>query len=254
MKNLTLKKETITSLELLEQINFFRKEEGNRAELGHNVLLKVIRDEFEEEISLEKIFQSNYISPRGKEYPMFELTLAQAKQVLIRESKHVRKKVIAYIEALENEIKKITSLNREQELVLTIYAGGISSIEAAKELMDLKIKPLEQEIEYKEDVIIALTDKIELSEQRQILNKVVRMGGNQFKERWDLLYKEFNSKYHINLKRRLAGYNKKNGTKLSKLDYVEKILDKLPELYNIACKLFEGDVEKIISEYRIVCE
>ena len=39
-------KETITSLELVEQINLFREKEGNRAELKHYDLLKIIRDEF----------------------------------------------------------------------------------------------------------------------------------------------------------------------------------------------------------------
>lgn len=55
--------ETITSLELLEQINFFREKEGNKNELRHDnllqvILLQVIRDEFSEEISLLKIQES----------------------------------------------------------------------------------------------------------------------------------------------------------------------------------------------------
>ena len=41
---------TITSLELVEEINMFRNQEGGRATLEHSDLLKVIRNEFEEEI------------------------------------------------------------------------------------------------------------------------------------------------------------------------------------------------------------
>ena len=104
MNNLT-NKGTITSLELLEEINFFRKQE-DRTELGHNDLLKVIRDEFEDEISLGKISQSTYINSRGKECPMFTLTLPQAKQVLVRESKYVRKAIIKKLEQLENKLKE----------------------------------------------------------------------------------------------------------------------------------------------------
>lgn len=50
MNNLAIleRKNTVTSLELVEQINFFREQEGNKTELGHNDLLKIIRDEFEE--------------------------------------------------------------------------------------------------------------------------------------------------------------------------------------------------------------
>ena len=39
--------EKITSLELLKQINLFRGQDGNRTQLKHSDLLKVIRDEFE---------------------------------------------------------------------------------------------------------------------------------------------------------------------------------------------------------------
>lgn len=95
------KMENITSLELLEQINMFRKEDAKN-ELGHNDLLKVIRDEFEEEIGVGKISQTHYIHPQNKqEYPMFTLTISQAKQVLVRESKFVRKAVLKYLDNLE---------------------------------------------------------------------------------------------------------------------------------------------------------
>ena len=44
-------KQTITSLELVEQINLFRREEGKEKDLLHKNLLAVIRDEFEDEIN-----------------------------------------------------------------------------------------------------------------------------------------------------------------------------------------------------------
>lgn len=98
-------KETITSLELVEQINLFRSKDGNKNELRHDNLLQIIRDEFEEEISLLKIQESKYKNERGREYPMFILTFNQAKQVLVRESKAVRKAVIKYLEDLENRLR-----------------------------------------------------------------------------------------------------------------------------------------------------
>ena len=49
-------KKTITSLELVEQINLFRKEEGKDVELHHKTMLAIIRDEFEEEIGQQKNF------------------------------------------------------------------------------------------------------------------------------------------------------------------------------------------------------
>ena len=105
-------KETITSLELLEKINELREKEynykienglelgkvekrnGKYTRLEHNGFLKIIRDEFSEEISLGKISQSKYINSRGKEYDNFILTFNQSRQLLTRESKFVRKAVI----------------------------------------------------------------------------------------------------------------------------------------------------------------
>lgn len=101
---LIVKKETkyITSLELLDEINFFRKQEGNRKKLQHKSLLEIIRDEFEEEIGEQKILPSTYTNDRGKLYPMFELTIAQSKQILVRESKFVRKAVIKKLDEIES--------------------------------------------------------------------------------------------------------------------------------------------------------
>lgn len=94
----------ISSLVLCEQINIFRQVDGKK-ELRHDNLLSVIRDEFEEEISLLKIKETPYIHPQNKQtYYMYELTHSQAKQVLVRESKTVRKAVIAYIEKLEKSL------------------------------------------------------------------------------------------------------------------------------------------------------
>lgn len=98
-------KDAITSLELVEQINLFRSKDGSKAVLRHDTLLDIIRDEFSEEISLQKILESKYKNERGREYPMFILTFSQAKQVLVRESKAVRKAVIKYLEELEKQLE-----------------------------------------------------------------------------------------------------------------------------------------------------
>lgn len=96
-------KNEITSLELLEQINLFRKEEGIKKELLHKSLLDIIRDEFSEEIDRQKILPMSYKDRYGRNQPMFILTLSQARQVLVRESKFVRRAVIHFLEKLENQ-------------------------------------------------------------------------------------------------------------------------------------------------------
>lgn len=54
-------KETMTSLELVKEINLFIEQEGNRSELKHSDLQKVIRDEFEDEINEGKIYSVEYV-------------------------------------------------------------------------------------------------------------------------------------------------------------------------------------------------
>ena len=112
-----LNKNRITSLELLDQINIFRKQEGNRAVLQHKDLLKIIRNEFEEEINEGKISLVEYKDKKGELRPMYILTYNQAKQVLLRESKFVRRAVIHYVERLEEELQKDFIEKYERQLL-----------------------------------------------------------------------------------------------------------------------------------------
>ena len=151
-------KKTITSLELLEQINLFRKQEGNRAELLHKTLLEIIRDEFSEEITEQKILLSEYKDKTGRKLPMFELTTAQAKQVLVRESKFVRKRVIHYIEELENKLKTITykpmSEAQKRNIEIRDRYSKVKMAEALKSLI-----PLAKSETYKE-ILVAESAKV----------------------------------------------------------------------------------------------
>lgn len=111
-----------------------------------------------------------------------------------------------------------------------------------------KIKQQQLEIKHKEDVIIGLVDEITLAEKRQILNRVVRKCKN-YSERWSELYKNFEMKYHINLTSRFESYNENHKPKMTnKLDYIDKVMNKIPELYDIACKLYENDVKALVNE------
>lgn len=126
MENLRNKDE-VTSLELLDEINKYREMEysykiennlklgkvesknGRYTELRHDTLLNIIKDEFEEEITNQKILESEYKDSTGKKNQMYILTLEQCKQVLMRESKFVRKGVLDYIHKLEEYIKNTQS-------------------------------------------------------------------------------------------------------------------------------------------------
>lgn len=146
-----LSKESINSKDLLKQINYFRemeykereangtlteaqKKRGHYIELRHDNLLRTIRDEFNiqdnrlnfEEVknkiiptSVEGIFETTYKDEKGEFRTMFILTIDQAKQVLLRESKVVRKAVIQYLNLLEKRIRELErkkgKITRKQE-------------------------------------------------------------------------------------------------------------------------------------------
>jgi prophage antirepressor-like protein len=111
------------------------------------------------------------------------------------------------------------------------------------------IQNQQKEISHKEEVIIGLVDNVGLADKRQVLSRVVRHNGANFQERWQELYRQFEMKYHISLNKRLATYNEDRKPKLkNKLDYIDKVMDKLPELYEIACKLYENDIKELTDE------
>ena len=159
-------KETITSLELVEQINLFREKEGNRAELKHYDLLKIIRDEFSEEIGVGKISLSSYKNSQNKEQPMFVLTFNQAKQVLVRESKRVRKAVIEYIEKLENALKNKFQVPANFKEALLLAVKQQEKIEELQEEVEIRgqligeLKPAKDYL----DTILASGDTMKITQ------------------------------------------------------------------------------------------
>ncbi|MGL5550189.1 MAG: ORF6C domain-containing protein [Culicoidibacterales bacterium] len=188
MELTNLQNGTITTLELVEQINLFRKQYDEKTELGHNDLLKIVRDEFEEEIGLGEISQTHYTHPQNKQqYPMYELTPSQAKQVLVRESKSVRKAVIAYVEKLEAKVK--------QEIP-TSPMDFIRVMFEAVEKQDQQVKQIVSDVEFlKSEVKIT-------SQQASALGQLVGRKVHESMKKHDffgsrqnkrMLFKEINS-------------------------------------------------------------
>ena len=132
----------------------------------------------------------------------------------------------------------------------SLFKGTLETVRKQNEV----IAEQKKTIEHKEDVIIGLVDEIDLAQKRQVLVRVVKYKTSNYRERWNELYKQFQMKYHIDLQRRFNTYNENNKPKLkNKLDYIDKVLNKIPELYEIACKLYENDVKELVKEmYAIV--
>jgi len=157
-------KNLISSLELVEQINLFRKEDG-KSDLGHNDLLKIIRDEFEEEISLGFISQSDYRNDRGQTYPKFDLTISQAKQVLVRESKMVRKAVIAFLEKIESQLANTKPKEFTTKELLLLQLETIERAEKA----EIKVLELQPKADFYDQVTDS-TDTVDIGTVAKVLN------------------------------------------------------------------------------------
>ncbi len=128
------KKEGITSLELIEQINLFRKQEKGSSckSITPYLLFSLIEYEFEEEIYERKMSPVVVKGKNGTKLKMYHLTFKQAKQVLMYETRFVRKQVISYIEGLENNCEETTSIKLMQNYVSVLGDLALAEKENGK--------------------------------------------------------------------------------------------------------------------------
>lgn len=254
---------TIKSTELVEIINYFREEESRLTNSKYKELLhKNFKAKIEKEIEILKSLclegqlnfkPSSYVNSQNKEQPCYSLNRDGMLQMLNSESVYCRAKTIEYINSLEEKLNNKDSYMIEDPIERA--KRWIQEEQERRELKENNIKLLQdnnklnEELDYKEDVIIGLTDDIDIAEKRQILNRVVRYKGANYKERWAELYKQFEMKYHISLNRRIDSWKKDTGKKtMNKLNYIDKVMNKIPELYEIACKLYESDIKELVQQ------
>lgn len=127
-------------------------------------------------------------------------------------------------------------------------------IEEQKE-HQLALQVKQKLIEHKEDVIIGLVEDIDLSTKRQRITQIVRHNSKNYQDRYNLLYKEFEKKYHCDLGVRLESYNNKNKPKMkNRMDYIDRVMNKIPQLYELTCKIFENDVENLKKQWFDIIE
>lgn len=206
-------------------------------------------------------FNGNVNSMTAKGYSVdYILTIDIAKEICMcvgvaprtnEETKKLSKEYRKYFIECEKKLKEI---DPRANLLLAIYNGGEAGVLASKQLTELEVqkatKPLIEEIEHKEDVIIGLVDEIDVADKRQILNRVVKHKTTNYQQRWNALYREFDNKYHVDSKRRYENY-KASGEKpkvTGRLDYIDKVMNMIPQLYEIACKLYKSDIEELVQE------
>ena len=151
--------------------------------------------------------------------------------------------VDAYFAGIPEEMKAIIRVSLDTIKI----KDGI--IEAQKQTISDK----DRVIEYKEDVICGLVDDIDLATKRQRIKQIIQYHAgckSELMQKWNLLYNEFEAKYHVNLSVRFE--NNKDAFKprlRNKFDLIDRQMNMIPQLYEICCKLFESDVQKLRAEW-----
>lgn len=108
-------------------------------------------------------------------------------------------------------------------------------------------KKAEKELEFKNDVIQGLVDDIPLADKRRRISQIIRKGCRDphvLGVRWNMLYNEFEMKHHMNLDKRMQSEPKIK----TKIEFIDKKLNMIPELYDICCKLYTGEYKKLMKE------
>ena len=88
-----------------------------------------------------------------------------------------------------------TYLPYADETTKTMFKSTLETVRKQNEIIEKQkqeINNKNKELDYKEDIIVGLTDEIDVAEKRQILNRLVKHRGANYRERWNELYKNHN--------------------------------------------------------------
>lgn len=174
----------------------------------------------------------------------YALSLDMAKELSMIENnergRQIRKYFIACEKALVEKNKNMPPQN---------YLEALKALIASEEE---KIKLQEQnqvlldDNQHKERVIEGLVYEIPVADMRQRINQIVQKGGvNDIRGKWNMLYDEFDRKYHIKVAIRMSN----KGYEGTRMDYIDHELHMITELYDLACKLFESSYEQLMESW-----
>ena len=122
----------MSSLQVVDLINKFRKEEGNKKLKEHRRFLQDIRKEVEvvksQEEGLHGLVQSSYKNAQNKEQPCYIMNRFWIMLMLNKESTLVRYKTQQYIEALENRLKQ-QQTEQQTQMINKQYEDRLDRLE-----------------------------------------------------------------------------------------------------------------------------
>lgn len=140
---------------------------------------------------------------------------------------------------------KLEEIIANPDLVIGL-ATELKKEREEKAKLQLENQKLVEDNHHNKEIIEGLVYEIPLADMRQRINQIVQKGGiGNILGKWKFLYDEFDKKYHMKVSTRMNNSLYKGNT----MDYIEKELKMIPELYDLACKLFESSYSQLIKEW-----
>ena len=183
--------------------------------------------------------------------------------LFIMQPKKARNVDIEYIESRQKQLKKFKRWVTNEVIPSIRKHGAYMTPEKLEEVLlnpdtliqlaqNLKTeqearKKAEKELAFKNDVIQGLVDDIPLADKRRRISQIIRKGcldPHVLGIRWNMLYNEFEMKHHMNLDKRMQSEPKIK----TKIEFIDKKLNMIPELYDVCCKLYTGEYKKLMKE------
>lgn len=176
------------------------------------------------------------------------------------QAKPFKKKVKEILKSIRKNgayIRNQESMTPEQLVAAGLIAAQkiIESKEKEIALLNGRCGLLTQTVDEKQKTINAISRNVPAPTKRMILNRVMkRKSKDLIQNRWAVLYREFENINHMNLNLRIEKYNKEPNHKKcpTKIDYIDNVLGKMDELYDLAVKLFESDFTQLMQEMHLL--
>ena len=241
-----------------DELWFIGKEVAEK--LGYNDTAQAIR----KRVDAEDKGGVEMTTPGGKqkfitinESGLYSLILS-SKLPSAKEFKHwVTAEVLPSIRKNGAYIRNQENMTPEQLVAAGLIAAQkiIESKEKEIALLNGRCGLLTQTVDEKQETINAISRNVPAPTKRMILNRVMkRKSKDLIQNRWAVLYREFENINHMNLNLRIEKYNKEPNHKKcpTKIDYIDNVLGKMDELYDLAVKLFESDFTQLMQEMHLL--
>lgn len=217
----------------IEQYDLIEGEDYEKLHFDYKGNLLIIRDHKKVKSENQHVSKTEYA-----------LSINAAKELSMVEGNEKGKRARRYFIACEAKL-----IETGKHHLPMNYLDALKSLvvaEEEKQVLLLENEKLLEDNQHNRKVIEGLVDNISLADMRQRITQIIQKGGiSDIRDKWHMLYLEFDKKYHINVSTRMNN----SVFSGSKMDFIEEELDMIPELYDLTCKLFESSYNALVESW-----